>query len=716
MQDDYTIFWQNNARALVLFDDLAARMERGAYDDEYLARLDTYQEERPDTAHFYIFAARYLAGHGRYDAALPLAERAYRLRPVNYEVWKLLAEIYRHVGRYLDSITMQGYGYGMYEEIKPQIGLPSPELLPEALDRLAVALGPGNYAPLAPHRPFYNEDGLTFRRDVFVGETLLLTMPEGSDRFYVGCYAENCFLSEKGELLERYRYDDLFAQYWHHDFVFDFQKARMAKDSFHIEVPEGREIILPVAGAHTMHECRIETASDAEDILLGKWAFSNYRLGESATLTSSETFAVGTPILLGHDPQRKKLVLNILVDGLPWAVVREHFPHCMPRIGAFFSRGVIFDQSFSTSEHTHPALPAIETGRYPQRIHIFNEKDSHELPLDIPTLSEQMKSLGYYCAAPMASGFGIYNGVMRGYDRIVSASWKAASYEGANRTIRQIEAFDETDQFLLLHVMDVHPWDGKDFKFDPTVEAHLPLKDRRLAPGKERTASVRLLPTKVYQEEFWASLKHVDRAIGGLLACIADRYDEDEYIVNLYSDHGQSTFAAQALLAGGDFACEMQTSTVWMMRGAGVPVCGIVDELTSIVDIYPTLGHLCGFPVPEDIDGNLPAVFGGTERDVVYSALTFPGQTFKLAVRSKTHAFRLETQDFSDEDGTVDFRIAHTGIYPRGHEWETGYELDSDELRRFFYPRARAYVESFASNGEKFPSMKRTRPEWFSSK
>ena len=74
----------------------------------------------------------------------------------------------------------------------------------------------------------------------------------------------------------------------------------------------------------------------------------------------------------------------------------------MPRIAEFFSRGVIFDQNFSTSEHTLPALPAIETGRYPQRIHIFNEKDSHELPLDIPTLSEQMQRLGYYCAAPMA--------------------------------------------------------------------------------------------------------------------------------------------------------------------------------------------------------------------------------------------------------------------------------------------------------------------------
>ncbi len=407
-------------------------------------------------------------------------------------------------------------------------------------------------------------------------------------------------------------------------------------------------------------------------------------------------------------------MLNILVDALSWAAARLRFPACMPRIAQFFSRGVIFDQNFSTSEHTHPALPAIETGRYPQRIHIFNEKDSHELPLDIPTLSEQMQALGYYCAVPMGSGFGIYNGIMRGYDRIISESWRAPAYEGADRTIRQIEALGETDQFLFLHVMDVHPWDAKDFKFDASVESHLSLKDRRFIPGKDRTASVRLIPAKIYQEEFWASLRNVDRNIGGLLEYIAAHYDENEYIVNLYSDHGLPAFGKADIDTRFDFAREFQTSATWMIRGAGVPARGIVDELTSIVDIYPTLGHLCDFPIPEDIDGNLPAVFGGKERDVVYSALTFPGQTFKFAVRSKTHAFRLETRDVVDEDGTVDFADARVGIYPRGYEWKEGCEEDSDELRAFFYPRAREFVRPIANNGEYWPSMRKARPEWFS--
>ena len=139
-----------------------------------------------------------------------------------------------------------------------------------------------------------------------------------------------------------------------------------------------------------------------------------------------------------------------------------------------------------------------------------------------------------------------------------------------------------------------------------------------------------------------------------------------------------------------------------MMRGAGVPEGVRVQDLTSSVDIFPTLGVLCGFPVAHDIDGRLPAIFGGTARDVVYSSSQFPGQTFKLAVRSATHTLRVETQGFTQEDGTADFAGATARIYPRGHELEKEYAVDSAELRAFFVSRAREFVREIANNGEVF--------------
>ena len=91
----------------------------------------------------------------------------------------------------------------------------------------------------------------------------------------------------------------------------------------------------------------------------------------------------------------------------------------------------------------------------------------------------------------------------------------------------------------------------------------------------------------------------------------------------------------------------------------------------------------------------------------------FPGQTYKLAVRTHDHALRLETQEKVDEDGTVDFADARVGIYPRGHELDENYVVDSAELRAFFCPRARDFVREIANNGEFWPSMRAARPEWF---
>ena len=207
-------------------------------------------------------------------------------------------------------------------------------------------------------------------------------------------------------------------------------------------------------------------------------------------------------------------------------------------------------------------------------------------------------------------------------------------------------------------------------------------------------------------------MRQADHNIGILLTYLEENFGADEYLVNLYSDHGVSIFCAGT----PDVTSEYSTSATWMMRGAGVPAAGIVHDLTSSVDIYPTLGKLCGFPVADDIDGRLPAVFGGTARDAVYSSSQYPGQTYKLAVRTHEHTLRLETREVVDEDGTVDFADARVNIYPRAHELEEGYELDSAELRAFFYPRARDFVREIANNSEFWPAMRKARPEWFGVK
>ncbi len=706
MTDDRIAFWRNNEQASALFYDLIDRTERGTYDDDFLAQLASYREVSPNTENADIFAACYLLHHGDTAAALICAERAYRRRPVRYAIWTLLAEIYTRLGRTIEALTMHGYAYGLH--LAPDIPM---ELAvrggAEGLNRLSVAAGIGTGAPLTQSRAVFDEIGLRFDLDAFVGEHLPLTPPVGSARHWVAAYVENAFLSDKSALIEEVRHTEVFVDKMQRDFPFQLQKAQEVRGAATIEIPQGTEVILPIAGTEKLQELTVKTASlPPAAAYLGKWAFSHFRLSETTHLDAADDapYAVGTPIRLGHSPARKKLVLNILIDGLSWNVARTRFPDGMPNIARFFARGVIFDQHFSTSECTYPALPVIETGRYPHHTQVFHAHDSHELPLDFMTLSECMTDLGYYAAAPMGASDSVYCGALRGYDMLNVSAWKLPSAEMVDRAIMQIEAFHETDQFLYLHTTDVHPWNAKGFKFYPAVETQLPLAER-LFEMDESIASVRLPKLAIYQEQFWKTLCHVDRNIGVLLSYIEEHFTLDEYIVNLYSDHGNSVFS---LPINGtiDVIGENSTRAVWMMRGAGVPEGIVTDELTSIADIYPTLGALAGFPVASDIDGNLPAVFGGKERTAAISMSMFPGQTYKLAVRTHDHTLRLETDAPLNEDGTANFAEAKVAVYPRAHELEADYALDSEELRAFFYPRARKIIQEIANNGEIWP-------EWF---
>ena len=706
MTDDRIAFWRNNEQASALFYDLIDRTERGTYDDDFLAQLASYREVSPNTENADIFAACYLLHHGDTAAALICAERAYRRRPVRYAIWTLLAEIYTRLGRTTEALTMHGYAYGLH--LAPDIPM---ELAvrggAEGLNRLSVAAGIGTGAPLTQSRAVFDEIGLRFDLDAFVGEHLPLTPPVGSARHWVAAYVENAFLSDKSALIEEVRHTEVFVDKMQRDFPFQLQKAQEVRGAATIEIPQGTEVILPIAGTEKLQELTVKTASlPPAAAYLGKWAFSHFRLSETTHLDAADDapYAVGTPIRLGHSPARKKLVLNILIDGLSWNVARTRFPDGMPNIARFFARGVIFDQHFSTSECTYPALPVIETGRYPHHTQVFHAHDSHELPLDFMTLSECMTDLGYYAAAPMGASDSVYCGALRGYDMLNVSAWKLPSAEMVDRAIMQIEAFHETDQFLYLHTTDVHPWNAKGFKFYPAVETHLPLAER-LFEMDESIASVRLPKLAIYQEQFWKTLCHVDRNIGVLLSYIEEHFTPDEYIVNLYSDHGNSVFSLP-INGAIDVIGENSTRAVWMMRGAGVPEGVVTDELTSIADIYPTLGALAGFPVASDIDGNLPAVFGGKERTAAISMSMFPGQTYKLAVRTHDHTLRLETDAPLHEDGTANFAEAKVAVYPRAHELEADYALDSEELRAFFYPHARKIIQEIANNGEIWP-------EWF---
>ena len=699
MSDDFSTFWRNNEQASALFYDLLARAEQDACDDDFLMQLAAYREAGGDAAHADIFAAQYLLANGDAENAVICAERAFRLRSVEPAVWAVLRRAYTATARYADALVMQAYMAKLLNRpLTLPADIPRSMLTPEVLDRLSVAMGSPSFAPLALSRISCDgEHGLCASEGVFAGE--YIPAPHAlHPPYYVAAYTEQEQQGDKAWLLQTIQDAAGFAYNVGGGFTYELIRASRAPG--YAEIHCTGETVFPIIGVSAFQNLHIKTSSVDQDTPLAPATPNFFRLCEDTQLSSDHDFLVGVPIAIGHSPTRRPLVLNILTDALSWEVVRTHFAEWMPNTARFFAQGTIFDQHFSVSEYTYPSLPTIETGMYPHRSQIFNDKFAIPLAANIIPLSERLHDLGYATANLMGDGIGIYNGATRGHDRLLAAGYRLLAYEGVERTIRHLEGLGDSDQFIFLHTADLHPWPYPLFQITSSVQARLPLTER-LSGAEGSTPSPYLQATPLSAAACIQGIRDLDRALGTLFSYLEQHYTPDEYLVSIYSDHGVPVFSEHHYIVSPEM-----THAAWMMRGSGVPAGITVSEMTSTVDIYPTLAHLLHFPVGEHVDGVLPQIFGGRGREIAFSNSLYPGRTYCLRARTREHTFHLESADAVLPNGTVDLARAVTAFYPRSEEGLAGREIDDPALRAFFYPRVRDFLTGIASNGEIFPPPK----------
>ena len=210
MAEDYTVFWKNNAHAYQLFQSLLERAERSAYDDDFLAQLAAYRETAPESERADIFAAWYLLAHGDAENAARCGVNAFQKRPVNYEVWKILAASYKALGRDMEAIDFIGYAYGLYDALIADIDLKD-ESFQRYIDRFSLAIGIASGAPILVKRIYTDGDQIGVHADAFAGEPIPSALPSASPPFWSACYADNQFLSDKALLLSTLRRSDIFC-------------------------------------------------------------------------------------------------------------------------------------------------------------------------------------------------------------------------------------------------------------------------------------------------------------------------------------------------------------------------------------------------------------------------------------------------------------------------------------------------------------------------
>ena len=629
-------------------------------------------------------ALRFAAGD--LTGARELAEHAYALRVANIDLWRLLVDIYDAAGEEKRAARFKGLCHKHTGEIP---GLPL--RLEDPAVRQAFYLGRLS----AYQAPFYEEVEMlpqgkskTQLYPLF-GKFLLSSEKEGR-RLWCGIYNADVFFHVRAlRLADLYRskHENLEA---YANITFDLRKVTL-ETSLTISASREEPVLVAAAPAELLSQTiMLNDGKSRGDFYTGLGEFGLLRMESDTHLAVSDktfAFAVAEPVPLVHSPKRKRLILNLLLDGLSWPAMRRDGFRAMPNLLRFFSKGVIFDQAFSVAEYTFASLSTIETGLHLHRSQVFHGDVCLDLPAEIKALSERMKELGYHCVQTMGDSSGIGCGYKRGYDRmLVSPCITHPAYEGVKRTMDHLDAFDECDNYVFLHVEDSHPVVSYVVPPRFKTQAKLPWQER-VYQGVPRERAFDLDGKRRNVYDNMAAIERMDRDLGELFQYIEEHYAEDEYIINAYSDHGISIHSKDSF-----FFSDERCGTALMMRGAGVPALGMTDELVSILDLHAIVMHEAGLPADETLDANLPAVFGGRAREYVISNSIFPGQTYKLAIRTKEHEFHLETKEFTRMDGTIDMSAYTWHLYEReGHR-----EIWSDALRDKFLAIAWQHVASFA--------------------
>ena len=662
-----------------LFTQLLGKYIRGEWNDEFLLLLIAYRRCDPASEKFEVFYARYALAQGNVQLALAMGQEAERKRRVSPVVWELLAECCERLGMSYEAAIYRAY-LRVHCRQPLQISIPEDEV-PRYVDLLTCAARIGGYAPYIA-RAQLTENGVVWKHGVYAGEWIPHIRPE-TYPYWVGVYLEGGSLDNHGWMAARHRMDKDFADHHGADFSFDIWRSSVQTELL-LPCAPGERYIVPIAGTEPLQEFDFSAGGQQFFEHGGQYRWLFYRVEQPVTIRSVHPFAAAQPIPLGHSPKRKKLVLNILVDALSWGAEKEFGYEDVPNLMRFFAKGIIFDNHFSAAEYTYPSLASIETGMYLHHNQVFNEMFGQEIDPSCVTISERMKELGYLCVDVMGDGVGIYNGATRGFDRIIVDPEHLLCYEAVERTIRHIEAFGECDQFLFVHVAETHVYSARTDAPPTPIQTSSEL-EVRMEGSNDKETSVNLPSRPIYIAANRYNIRSADRALGVLFDYLETHFNDDEYIVHLYSDHGVPVYESEPYLTS-----EKQAGAALMMRGGGIPVRGIVEELTSGVDIYNIAAHNVGFPVGENVDGSLPAALGGQEREYVITNSIYPGKPYELGIRTQTHEFRLSSEHIVSMDGTVDLDGAKMALWRRTLTHES---VDDAELLSYFQAIARSFTE-----------------------
>lgn len=397
------------------------------------------------------------------------------------------------------------------------------------------------------------------------------------------------------------------------------------------------EVLLPIAveNSETIHRIQVGEKNYVIEQAYSKH-FNYYRLPAGSIVYSSKKAYYGKPIPLCQKKDKKKLVLNIFVDGLSQCILDgKKFESNMPYTASFFKKGVVCSNAYSTAEWTYPSIVNYVTGLDTTHHMLFHNVLDGVIPKEIPTLAEYFHDKGYFTSTIGGNWRAIPNyGHARGYDQFVYQNeWTGFKAEMmVGNVIDHIEAFKETNQFLWITIGDLH--DISD-EIDLPNSVQSSMKIEECIQKKHGSTSVKQEFSELKIIAYEKMAKRIDVLLNILYLYLEKNYNEEDIIVSLFADHGQGYLVPDS----EHFMSRGRSNVAFMFREAGLKPQEC-DEIISTSDYIKIMCKLADIKMKEvEIDGKLPKVFGGEGREYALSESIHPNDPYYAAIYSKDENF-----------------------------------------------------------------------------
>ena len=303
-------------------------------------------------------------------------------------------------------------------------------------------------------------------------------------------------------------------------------------------------------------------------------------------------------------------------------------PVSTPNLDALAGQGLIFQNHFAAASICSPSRGSLMTGCYPHTHGLMGlVPRGWEMDVDrCPALPTILQNAGYQTHL-----FGIqhehWDPQRVGYAHVHPVA-STCSDDVAPVFVNWLRGRQEAAQPFLANIglFEPHRFGLASHGYDEALLGTLPSHFRREEVyGSTDPARVEVRPylpdiPEMRQEvaDFYGAVEFVDHHVGNVLQALDEAGLTENTLVLFATDHGASFPHSKGTLYDGG------VKVACMMRWPGhMPSGGRVTDLTSHVDILPTLLELLNLPVPSRCQGLSLAetVRGalGPEREYVYS-------------------------------------------------------------------------------------------------